>query len=568
MNRDPQPASSWAQAFFAPLSRDPDAPFAVGDDPRTWGQLLSDVEALAEVLAGQPVAPSREVIVACGDRYFGTASLLAIWRAGLVAALPPNGRKETIDALAVARGISLILHDGGGEGPLALDVRGVLGRTTRPGVAPRLPFEQTIACVYTSGSRGAPVACLKTAGQLLGEAAVLAQAFDLGPGTRVLATVPPLHIYGLLFGTLVPLMAGGVIVRATPFHAETIAAAVRACGADVLCTVPAHLRGLAELSVGALPGLRRVFSSAAPLDVETAKRVAAVVGRGVTEIFGSTETGGIAWRDGTADPGWQPLPGVEVTAGVDQTILVRSPMLSAAPYEGADKIRLLPGGRFELVGRADGILKMGGIRVSVAEVEQLLRVAPGVGDAAVLSVAVGGARGHELWAAVAPASLDVAALRAHLLRHLDGVAVPRRFRVVASLPREENGKLTRERLEALFGSRVPSAASPSEPPRERYTDVVRVPSDWAYFEGHFEGFPILAGVVQMTEIILPAVAAHWRELQRPRHVTNLKFRRPINPGDALELEITRTAPLKVTFALHRQSEVMTSGALEFAAGPP
>jgi acyl-coenzyme A synthetase/AMP-(fatty) acid ligase len=374
-------------------------------------------------------------------------------------------------------------------------------------------------------------------------------------------------------------MAGGVIVRATPFHAETIAAAVRTHGAEVLCTVPAHLRGLAELPAGALPGLRRIFSSSAPLDVETATRVAGVVGRGVTEIFGSTETGGIAWRDGTVDPGWRPLPGVEVTAGADQAILVRSPMLAAsslagspeqasAQYRGADRIRLLSGGRFELVGRADGILKIGGIRVSVAEVERALLAAPGVGDAAVLPVAVGGARGHQLWAAVAPASLEVAALRAYLLRHLDSVAVPRRFRVVASLPREENGKLTRERLEALFGSRVPSASSPSAPPRERYTEVVRVPRDWAYFEGHFEGFPILAGVVQMTEIILPAVAAHWRELRRPRQVTNLKFRRPINPGDALELEITRTAPLKVSFALHRQSEVMTSGALEFAAGPP
>jgi hypothetical protein len=251
-------------------------------------------------------------------------------------------------------------------------------------------------------------------------------------------------------------------------------------------------------------------------------------------------------------------------------MLEASPGQPPAPYRGADKVRLLPGGRFELVGRADGILKIGGIRVSLAEVEQLLRTAPGVSDAGVLSVAVGGARGHELWAAVAPASLEVGALRAHLLRHLDAVAVPRRFRVVAALPREENGKLTRERLEGLFASRGPEAGSPSAARlathRERYTDSVRVPSDWAYFEGHFEGFPILAGVVQMTEIILPSVAAHWRELRRPRHLTNLKFRRPINPGDALELEVTRLAPLKVSFALRRQAEVMSSGVLEFATG--
>ena len=444
---------------------------------------------------------------------------------------------------------------------------------------PAFAADRTLACVYTSGSTGAPLACRKTARQLLGEAETLARLFDLGPGARVLATVPPHHIYGLLFGTLAPLMGGGALVRATPLHAETIAAVARAYGADVLCSVPAHLRGLGELPAGALPGLRRVFSSAAPLEAETATRVAGVVGRDVTEILGSTETGGIAWRDAVAGARWRPLPGVVVEAEDDGTMVVRSPFVEAAPapsglpseelprYRTADRISALPDGRFELLGRGDGIVKIGGTRVSAAEIEQRLRALPGVVDAAVLSVAVGGARGHELWAAVAPAALEITALRAALGRHVDAVAVPRRFRAVAALPREDNGKLPRERLAALFSAReAGDGGLVGATPREQHTRVVEIPRSWSYFEGHFEGFPILPGVVQLTELVLPGVAAHWPHLRHVRRIAGLKFRSPILPGDTLELDVTLASPRKVTFALRRRADTVSSGTLEFGAG--
>jgi acyl-coenzyme A synthetase/AMP-(fatty) acid ligase len=559
MSSGGQGATAAAGGLIAPPARHWDAPFAVGDEETsTWGRFLSDVEAVGTLLEGA----SGEVVVACGDRYVGAVALAAVWQSGRVAALPPNGRPETIDALAEARGISLILHDGGGAASRARDVRPLLSRGDAGAPLLPLPAGRTIACVYTSGSTGASVACPKTAGQLLGEAALLARTFEVGAGARVLATVPSLHIYGLLFGTLMPLMGGGVIVRATPLHAETIAAVARAHGADVLCSVPAHLRGLAELAPGALAPLRRVFSSAAPLEAETAKRLASVFGFGVTEILGSTETGGIAWRDGTVGTAWRPLPGVEVTADTDGAMLVRSPFLpsgdDAGPYRGADAVRALPDGRFELVGRADGILKIGGTRVSVAEIERRLRAVPGVSDAAVVAVDVGGARGHELWAAVAPATLDPIALRAELRRHVDAVAVPRRFRAVATLPREDNGKLTRERLLALFP--LARAAEGDV----RYTHPFAIPADWKFFQGHFEGFPLVAGVVQMTEIVLPGVAARWPHLRHPRRVTNLKFRSPINPGDGISVELTLLAPLKVGFTLRRRDDVMSSGALEFA----
>jgi acyl-coenzyme A synthetase/AMP-(fatty) acid ligase len=410
-----------------------------------------------------PVNTAPEVMVACADRYLCAAALLAVWSTGRLAALPPNSRQETIDRLCDERGISLILHDGGGQGEAGVDVRTRLpgGARAALGALPPLAFspERTLVCVHTSGSTGAHIACGKSAAQLLGEAELLVRLWGLGPGTRLLATVPPHHLYGLLFGVLVPFMGGGSLVRATPLHAETIASQASARQANVLCSVPAHLHAVATLSPGALPPLTRIFSSGAALDPATGSAVAKLAGIPVTEVLGSSETGGIAWREtgqSRGDGAWQPFPGVEVAPDDDETMRLRSPFLARADgdaqgwYRGADRIRARPDGCFDLLGRADGVVKIGGSRVAVAQIERLLREIPGVADAAVAPVDTPSPRRHELWAAVVAPGLSVAALRAALLKRLEPIAVPRRFRLVAALPREDNGKLVRARLLALF----------------------------------------------------------------------------------------------------------------------
>jgi len=560
-----------AGAILGPRQRDPDTPFALGDEARAWGDFLADAAALARAL---PTDAAAEVMVACGDRYLCAAALLAVWHTGRTAALPPNGRPATIDRLCAERGISLILHDGGGEG--GFDVRGRLGDGRAAGGAAAAAAEaaaltafapdRPLVCVYTSGSTGAHLRCPKTAAQLLGEAALLARLWDLGPGARVLATVPPHHLYGLLFGVMVPFMGGGSFVRATPLHAETIAAQARAHGANVLVSVPAHLRAVATLASGALPPLARIFSSGAPLDAPTAAATAARARLPVTEVLGSSETGGIAWRESGGGPrgpaagddgSWLPFPGVTVAAADDGTMLLRSPFTEIGAGDwvrGADRVAARADGRFELRGRADGVLKIGGARVALAEIERELGAIPRVTDAAVVAVDTPSSRQHELWAAVVAPGQSAASLRAALLRRLEPIAVPRRFRIVGALPREDNGKLVRGRLLALFdNSGMP----------ERRTVALTIPPDWRFFRGHFDDFPILAGVVQLREIVMRELHAFWPEHRHLRRLSGLKFRKPIGPGDALELTLVRTPPGKVAFELRRGTAVATSGTLEF-----
>jgi 3-hydroxymyristoyl/3-hydroxydecanoyl-(acyl carrier protein) dehydratase len=246
-------------------------------------------------------------------------------------------------------------------------------------------------------------------------------------------------------------------------------------------------------------------------------------------------------------------------------MLLRYPFAGApgGVQRGADRIRMRADGRFDLLGRADGVVKIGGTRVALAEIERELRDVPGVADAAVIAVDTPSARQHELWAAVVAPALTVEALRAALLRRLEPIALPRRFRIVAVLPREDSGKLVRARLLALFDEQEGTEEGTEEGGPEKKTIAVTIPADWRFFRGHFDDFPVLAGVVQLNEIVLRELRVCWPEHRHLRQVIGLKFRKPIGPGDVLELELVRAAPGRVAFELRRGTIVATSGTLEF-----
>lgn len=168
-------------------------------------------------------------------------------------------------------------------------------------------------CVFTSGSTGQPSAIGKRLDQLAREVEALQAAFGAQlDGAQVHGTVSHQHIYGLLFRVLWPLAAGRLIHPRRFFHEDLVGALA---GTDtVLVATPAHLKRLPEqLDWASLHGrLRAVFSSGGPLPEDAARQVRQWLGVAPTEVYGSSETGGIAWRRWDTDlPPWQPLPGVQ-----------------------------------------------------------------------------------------------------------------------------------------------------------------------------------------------------------------------------------------------------------------
>src|SRR5262249_11269366 len=167
--------------------------------------------------------------------------------------------------------------------------------------------------LYTSGSAGAPQAIIKKLGQLATEVTTLEQQFGSRLGNAaVVATVSHQHIYGLLFKVLWPLSCGRTIHAGSLTFLDEIAG-LPVGNEYVLVSTPAHLKRLPEnpvLASGNWP--KAVFSSGGPLSFEIARLTEQSLRCLPIEVYGSSETGGIAWRQQrTREETWTTFPNVD-----------------------------------------------------------------------------------------------------------------------------------------------------------------------------------------------------------------------------------------------------------------
>ena len=102
---------------------------------------------------------------------------------------------------------------------------------------------------------------------------------------------------------------------------------------------------------------------------------------------------------------------------------------------------------------------------------------------------------------------------------------------------------------------------------ETHEFVVDVPDGLRWFQGHFQGNPVLPAVVQTLEV-LRLVTATWPDLVGLRRIVRAKFQKPIRPGDSLSLRLTRArGSNKAAFEYRRDQETCSSGTMEFDDAP-
>jgi acyl-coenzyme A synthetase/AMP-(fatty) acid ligase len=223
-------------------------------------------------------------------------------------------------------------------------------------------------------------------------------------------------------------------------------------GPAMLVSSPAQLTRLGGLTpMTPANRIRMIITAGAPLPAAAALDATDIFGCVPTEIFGSTEAGVIAWRRGPSEPElWQPLPSVEVAAGANGVMTLRSPHASGHGWcEQADKVSFAVDGRFRFEGRIDRVLKIEGNRVNLQKLECDISALPWIMEAAV--VVLGGSRAY--LGAVAKLSSAGAVehqrlgkfrferlLRRELSLTEDTAVLPRRWRFVDHMPMDGLGK--------------------------------------------------------------------------------------------------------------------------------
>jgi acyl-CoA synthetase (AMP-forming)/AMP-acid ligase II/3-hydroxymyristoyl/3-hydroxydecanoyl-(acyl carrier protein) dehydratase len=424
--------------------------------------------------------------------------------------------------------------------------------------------------IFTSGSTAQAKPIAKCLNQFQLEIATLERNWGEQLGAaEALATVSHQHIYGLLFRVLWPLSAGRCFHSQAYINPETLVNAARQKPAYWIAS-PAHLKRLDRQSPWTgIAALKAIFSSGGALPESAAEQILSDGSQAIIEVYGSSETGGIAWRQ--REPAWTLFSGMRLSRS-DGKWFLHSPYLQsgAGDLQLDDQIALLDDGRFILQGRSDRIVKIEEKRLSLAELEQRLMAEPLIDEAHALAIA----KSRDVVAAVVMLSRQgceqlaslgrnrlIRQLRQSLEQWFEPVVLPRKWLFVDTMPLTAQGKIDQRLLKILFdfdNRKLPQALSLEMAP-DHVRLGLKVPEELLYFPDHFAGYPVLPGVVQL------AWVEHFGKvffaIDEPfSHMEVVKFTQIIQPGAELTLALDwKSATGKLYFNCSSEGGTYSSG---------
>jgi acyl-coenzyme A synthetase/AMP-(fatty) acid ligase len=333
---------------------------------------------------------------------------------------------------------------------------------------------------FTSGSTGQPKAIIKQCQQLVCELETLSASFieQLNMADVVASTVSHQHIYGLLFKILLPLHSGKIIANKTFEYPEHIyedlndvifKPLVNAHKNIMLVSSPAHLKRLVLDNVLGEHAEHycATFSSGGLLSSEASQLYAEQMGKAPIEVFGSTETGGIAWRCGqiNQDTPWQVFQNISYsTEKKSNRLVIHSPYVDEPAYLTDDCIEPINATHFILKGRVDRTVKLEEKRVNLDHIEQCLIAHPWVNDAKVFMIDSHKSLAQRKTLSCAVVIQENATiliekqgkralneiLKQHLLNEFERICLPKKWRYLEKFPYNSQGKLVLKDLERLF----------------------------------------------------------------------------------------------------------------------
>lgn len=488
-------------------------------EDRSWtrGQITERAGALADALEDLGVVAGEPVAVSLQNGPDVVAALFGVWRFGGVYA-PINPRltdseaRQVLDAVAPAA----VLTDQTstsrwGEHPMVLTGEGSV--TSHPGSrgAPARHGPEVALIQFTSGTTGRPkpVVLLHSGiltlldgvlSKLQGGTTRPAQS---GPATKApMPNLVPvsLSLWAGIYNVVFALRAGAPVVLMSQFDPVGFADLVGRFAIRSTVLPPAAMAMLTDTTaVEDLSPLRFVRSISAPLSPLQARRFHERFGVAVLNGYGQTEIGGeiigwsaADWREhGVAKLGAvgraHEAVSVRTDAGTGE-LQVRTPAMSAGYADGTDlSDRLSPDGWFRtgdiatidddgfvwIEGRMSDMINRGGLKVFPGEVEEVIRLVPGVADVAV--VGVPDERLGEVPCAFVVAAVDLEApgppdssvegasrdgdrtvdltpdhLESVCRENLAPYKVPVRFQRVTNIPRNEIGKVLPTDLRAMI----------------------------------------------------------------------------------------------------------------------
>ena len=435
------------------------------DESLNWSQLRRQVFLLRTKLNN---AQYKRWVLACDSSRLFMVGLLALIAAKKEIILAPNNLAGTLSESI--QGAQAFLTDLNIDTDLPIvnlsmvNLSNTMGEPEYDDI--RIEPESQFIQICTSGSSGKPKQVRKSLATFESEIQCLERHWGkLVSNKVVISTVSHQHIYGLLFRLLWPLMARHAFVEENVEYPEQISALAKNYGEMILISSPAYLKRMADVLCKNVmqERVKAVFSSGGPLQSDTAILYTEHFSTTPIEVLGSTETGGIAYRQQYAQQEalWRKFDEVQIRREPENSaLMVKSPFCFCRDwYEMGDAVELVSDGTFKLLGRLDRIVKLEEKRISLDQMETILaqnelveqaKIAVLHGHRTILGgVCILSESGMRLLAQRGRRDFSEQ-LRAFMAYYFERVTLPRKWRYVPDFPYNSQGKLTQADLARLF----------------------------------------------------------------------------------------------------------------------
>jgi acyl-coenzyme A synthetase/AMP-(fatty) acid ligase len=416
------------------------------------GQRMSRADFLAHALSLSQQLPAQVYAInLCQDRYLFMVAYLAVLLRQQITLLPSNQAPQTIQYLLGTYHASYCICEISSENEnhnpflVSWDLLNQLANADLTGVknlSGLINIHQPISISFTSGSSGEPKAIIKTWAEFQSSAQLALNALNLqNKSLTLVSTVPPQHMYGLETSLFWVLFSDLTIHNSRPFYPEDIRLVLQNLTNPVLISTPTHLKSCVQNQSDWVK-MSFILSSTAPLSVDLAEQIEQRFHTPLMEIYGSTETLSFATRQACVNSLWQPYQGIRLYQQAEQ-FFVSGGHLSE-PVAIDDYFEITKFGLFQSLGRCSDLIKIGGKRASLSELNRILTQLPMVADGLFFQVKTG-----RLAALVVSDALKSEILAA-LKPALDAVFLPRVIYRVSKLPRNDTGKIIKTELEHLI----------------------------------------------------------------------------------------------------------------------
>ena len=426
---------------------------------KTWKDFLIDSAKIRKHIEENP---SEEFLLHCEDYWYFLCTFVAILQCQKTVYLTQNIAESFLADVKTPQ-IKLLTDQ---KVPDSDFIPDLIEKTDIPDEkyfrnCPEIDAELTKIFLYTSGSTGKPKAVPQRLKEFEADNAFIISKWGKEITSRkLITTVSQHHIYGFLFGISLPFSLG------TPFRRHRIEFPEEfekmTDESYIIIATPAFLKRTCEVEEKLSMKNVWIFTSGGAVSPELAVQCSKLFDFYPLEIYGSTETSGIAYRQQNKDGLlWNPFDNAKLWLGDDGCLRIISPYIkNPKGFATSDLVEFQKDGRFLLKGRSDSIVKIEEKRISLIEIEERLMESGYVSDVKVVAMqndvrqylaaaVVLNENGKEKFKDCEKFLIN-RFFHDYLIKYFENVVIPKKWRFVEKIPVDVQGKKHKLEIMAMF----------------------------------------------------------------------------------------------------------------------